>query len=86
VSTTVELPDFWVMFDPDGYADGSLHATFNGEIRRATAEDAWKDFTPNARSRAREKREGWRVVGVEQADWSDYWSRKRKLEPEAVSS
>jgi hypothetical protein len=83
MSTTVELPDFWVMFDPEGYADGSLHATFNGQIRRATAEDAWKDFTPLKRTRDKERREGWRVVGVEQADWQDYWDRKRKLEPEA---
>lgn len=86
MSTTVTLPDFWMLFDPEGKADGSLHATFRGEVRRATAEDAWKDFTPNKRVRESERKQGWRVVGVERADFDAYWSGDRKLAPEPSDS
>ncbi|WP_281173603.1 hypothetical protein [Mycetocola saprophilus] len=28
------------------------------------------------------KRQGWRVIGVERADWNDYWTGVKKPGPE----
>jgi hypothetical protein len=86
MSQTVTLPDYWVLFTPEGKADESLHAVLGGRIRRATAEDAWKVFTPLKRDRDREQRQGWRVVGVDRADWLEYWEGRKTLPVEAVAS
>lgn len=81
---TITLPDFWIMFTPEGKADGSMIAVRNdGSICCATAEDAWAQFTPRKRDREREARQGWQVLGIAQADWQDYWSGRRKPEPTA---
>ncbi|WP_030149505.1 hypothetical protein [Mycetocola saprophilus] len=82
MSSTLVVPDFWMLFDPDGKADGSTRAVVQGEIRHATAESAHAMFTPNKRTRERETRQGWRVIGVEQADWNDYWTGVKKPGPE----
>lgn len=75
----VEIPDYWILFDPDGNADGSFHGVMQGKILRATAEDAWKDATPLKRDRDREKRQGWHMVGVNRPEWEAYFIHGKKF-------
>lgn len=80
---TIELPDRWVLFTPEGKADGSYVAVrADGSIACATAEDAWKIFTPRARDRAREAKQGWRIVGVSASEIRAYFEEGKLLAPE----
>ena len=81
MTTTIEVPDFWVLFNADGKAMQSTYSTINEEIRFVTAEEAWKYFTPNKRDRERDAAHGWQIAGIDQADWADYWSGRRSMEP-----
>lgn len=76
---TVELPDFWVLFNPEGKAHASVLAVSNdGKINAATAESAWQQIHTLRRMRERLARNGWRMLPVNQADWSDFWFGRRK--------
>jgi hypothetical protein len=78
---TVEIPDFWMLFTPEGKATASsLAFTYDGEIRVASECAAWEDMFPVARERNRKQREGWRVIGVAQPDWMDFWTGVRSPE------
>lgn len=83
---TIELPDFWLLVNPEGVADGSMIAVRrDGSICAATAEDAWATFTPRKRDREKEAREGWRMVGVDQAGFQRYFVEREPV-PESQFS
>jgi len=77
---TIELPDFWLLVNPEGVADGSMIAVRrDGSICAATAEAAWADFTPRKRDREKEAREGWRMVGVDRAGFQRYFVERQPV-------
>ncbi|MBC7594555.1 MAG: hypothetical protein H7288_11560 [Kineosporiaceae bacterium] len=62
---TITLPKFWLLMAPCGCADGSMVSVrIDGTICAGSAEDAWKKFTPNKRSRDKEARAGWVCRGI----------------------
>ncbi len=71
MSVTIELPDLWGIFDPDGVCDGALvSAHADGKIIAATAEDAWKSFfAPKETDREREQKAGWTVRGISRDEY-----------------
>lgn len=82
MSKTITVPDFWVLFTPEGKADGSLH----GSARYPTAEAAWATFEHRRDRRERFQRQGWQILPVEQADWLDYWEGRRNPVTESSDS
>ena len=56
---TIEIPEAWLLFDPDGAIDGMIRSTNERGDIRATAEQAWAKLTPNKRTRDAEQRKGW---------------------------
>ncbi|MGY4859533.1 hypothetical protein [Cryobacterium sp. AP23] len=66
-SSTIALvvPKFWLLISPCGCVDGSLVSVrIDGTICAASAEDAWKKFTPNKRARDTEARQGVTCRGI----------------------
>lgn len=67
MNATVDLtlPKFWLLVMPCGCIDGSMvSVSMNWSIFAATADDAWKKFTPTKRARDREARDGWTCRGI----------------------
>lgn len=82
---TITLPDFWLLVDPNGVADGSLIVVrSSGEVAYANPEQAWAQFTPRKRDREKEQREGWRIVGVSREDWEGYFVHRIPVPPEGA--
>lgn len=79
---TIELPDFWVLFNENGRAVSSTTAVLgSGEIYHATAQSAWEDIEPIKRNRERDARKGYQMLGINRADWKQYWDGELKPEP-----
>ena len=78
---TIELPDLWVMFTPEGKADGWMISSREGIVVNATAEAAWQMMTPSKRERDRDIKKGWRVIGVDLSEFPAYWHHTKLLEP-----
>ncbi|WP_159599133.1 hypothetical protein [Agromyces humi] len=76
--TTIEIPDFWVLFDENGVAKGSMYGLSSFSVY-PTAESAWKDMAGDTK-RERDKREraGWYVAPVDQDEWAGYYLEGRK--------
>lgn len=62
---TVTLPDAWALVAPCGCVDGMRLSVLNGVVITATAEEAWAKFTPHARDRAREAKQGFTCRGAQ---------------------
>ena len=65
---TIELPDFWLLVNPDRVAVASIVSVrLDNTVHAVDADAAWKQFTPKGRDRKKEARDGWRVIGVDHA-------------------
>lgn len=61
-----EQPEFWVRFDPTGYAVSSIHLDDVGR----DADRAHREFVPRAEKRRREIKQGWTIRPVTQTEFS----------------